>query len=192
VSLDDATDGHRCVYTQRAGKGPRGGRRTWTRARCVACEASAEVQDFRSGEDSSWAARTVLQKHAPRCPVPLRPLPAERALRDLAIAAKRAEAALPQLAWAVEFMPDGGDPDEAIQRAWRECESPEAMREALAAFGAGGRFLRGHSGDEVGGREYVAFEVDGLAVDLHGAATAVCAALRLHFPRLEWRKAVRP
>lgn len=181
-------DGHRCVYETREGKGPRGGRRTWSIARCVACGVTEEVRDAYAGTDSSGLARDRITERVPRCPVPIEPSRAEHALRDLAQCVTCREHVVPSLAWAVEFAPEGGDPDVAIQRAWRECESVETLWEAMKAFGVGGRFARYHANDEVGRGEFIGFERDGLMVDLQGESAAVCRALRLHIPRLEWRK----
>ncbi len=178
-----SADGHRCEYTQREGKGPRGGRRTWTIARCIACGATAQQMDSRPGMDSSVFTREILCANVPRCPVPIEPALPERMLRGLNAALKGGDRSAPPLGWAIEFMPaGGGDPDDAIQRSWRGCEDVEVMREALSACGVGGRFLRGHSGDEVGETEFIALELDGVMVDLSGPAAAVARALRLHVP----------
>ncbi len=184
----DSPDGHRCVYERREGTGPRGGRRTWTTARCIACGAVAEAMDPRPGCDSSWNARSRLTAATPRCQVPIEPPLGERALQALVDAVGKPEAAFPPLAWVVEYMPHGGDIDAAIQKAWQECENVQLMGAAMKAFGMGGRLVRWNSGDEVCQREYIAFELGGASIDLHGAAGPVTRALRLHVPRLEWSR----
>lgn len=177
-------DGHRCRYETREGKGPRGGRRTWTVATCADCGAEGESADRRPGSSDHLRAHDALRERVPHCPTPHAPSEATRALASLAGAVGDHERTLPRLPWAVQWAPDG-DLDGALARAWALCEDPRPM---LVLLGRTGAVTRGwaHALGEAGDMHADAQTEDGLSVALDGPGAVVAAALRRLFPPPTW------
>jgi len=185
--VNEYEDGHSVQYWTRSGRGPRGGRATFVIARCRNCRAEVEWRDSRAGAQEGLDARLFLVHRYPTCPA-VPPVPPHDQLL-LALAALFDAAAGPLSAvpfeWAVAHAGGTADVDAAVQHAWTACADAGLMRHVLKALHQ--KELMGAPKDELG-NEWISFECDGLDIDLTGPSARVAAAVRMHMPRLAWRK----